>query len=86
MQNSGWGLPRSVERGPHKSRSAFMDPNDRAITALQCMYIHIHAHTYTHRHMHKSEHCPILAKIYLYELDSYIRHVYISIPILNILC
>ena len=37
MQNSGWGLPRSVERGPDKSRSAFMDPDDRAITALQCI-------------------------------------------------
>ena len=37
MQNSGWGLPRSVERGPHKSRSAFMDPDDRAITVLQCI-------------------------------------------------
>ena len=36
MQNSGWGLSRSVERGPHKLRSAFMDPDDRAITALQC--------------------------------------------------
>ena len=36
MQNSGWGLPRSVERGPDKSRSAFMDPDDRTITALQC--------------------------------------------------
>ena len=39
MQNSGWGLPRSVERGPDKSRSAFMDPDDRAITALQCIEI-----------------------------------------------
>ena len=36
MQNSGWGLSRLVERGPHKSRSAFMDPDVRDITALQC--------------------------------------------------
>ena len=33
-----WGLSRSVERGPHKSRSAFMDPDDRAITTLQCSH------------------------------------------------
>ena len=36
MQNSGWGMSRSVERGPHKLLSAFMDPDDRIIMALQC--------------------------------------------------
>ena len=51
-----------------------------------CIYINMHTHTNAHIHMYASEYCPILAKIYLYELDFYIRHVCIAIPVLNILC